>query len=846
MTERLLAKSYDRRRHPDEPPSYALLVQHSRDVAAACDALAHAVGQVALSNAELDAEFFRDFQLALRADGWLQDIGKASSHFQEMVAKPTDSGQQLMRHETISGLLLWLKDSPLAHWFTALPLPAAFRLAALWGAIGHHRKFDVDTSPSTKRRTSLTVRVTHNDFRIILEEMSTGLNVEPPDEFKQDVVFTYSRREANAAVKEVGAHEAIRCLQDDFRELRCEVPDSSSRRTVALIKAFGIAADVAASAVAKHEYKMGRARTDYVTRFVSEKMSVGLTPEEISGLIGKRLTESPGRPLCSSQGKVSDTPQETEDVRVAFQGRVAEAARDGAYLVVARAGCGSGKSIAAYRWAQEWCERLSQQGRKNFRLFFCLPTTGTTTEHYKDYALESGIEAAALSHSRADVDLMEIAQTAPQENAAGEGDDPATAARRALAEMSDRLESLDLWSTPLVVSTTDTVLGLMANARRAIYSFPAIMSSAIVFDEIHAYDDHLFGHLLVFLKNFPRLPVLLMTASLPEERLRLIRYARLDLGDRHIIEGPPEFEDLRRYIVHDAAADEQIWQAVEDCVRARGKVLWVSNRVERANATYRRCRDRFTEARVDVYHSRFRYQNRSRRHRRVIDAFNCKERAAILVATQVAEMSLDLSADLLVTDIAPITALIQRMGRLNRRAMPSDREDERRPKPAIIRPLPPDEEAKPLPYKEVEIEAARRWLKQLAARGPALSQRDLAETLAALGMKETISPEKFLRLAERNACFFSGLWETRPGETRGDGYTVTILRREDVEKCDDFDRNGEPSRKWIRQNEIAITFKSEVMCWPRVGGLPCAPVGVISYDFDENEDGTGAEWKKRK
>ena len=76
-----------------------------------------------------------------------------------------------------------------------------------------------------------------------------------------------------------------------------------------------------------------------------------------------------------------------------------------------------------------------------------------------------------------------------------------------------------LWSTPLVVTTADTVLGLMSNARRSVYSFPAIMSGAIVFDEIHAFDEQMFGHLLVFLKNFPRLPVLLMTASLPEERL---------------------------------------------------------------------------------------------------------------------------------------------------------------------------------------------------------------------------------------------------------------------------------------------------------------------------------------
>jgi CRISPR-associated endonuclease/helicase Cas3 len=111
-----------------------------------------------------------------------------------------------------------------------------------------------------------------------------------------------------------------------------------------------------------------------------------------------------------------------------------------------------------------------------------------------------------------------MAETAMQEEAHEEERDTAAAARTALQAERDKIESLALWSTPLVVTTADTVLGLMSNARRAIYSLPAIMCSAIVFDEIHAFDEQLFGHLLVFLKHFPRLPVLLMTASLPEER----------------------------------------------------------------------------------------------------------------------------------------------------------------------------------------------------------------------------------------------------------------------------------------------------------------------------------------
>jgi CRISPR-associated endonuclease/helicase Cas3 len=109
----------------------------------------------------------------------------------------------------------------------------------------------------------------------------------------------------------------------------------------------------------------------------------------------------------------------------------------------------------------------------------------------------------SLTHSRASIDLRAIAETAPQEESIDQEGGPTSAAQDSLNAEKDKIQSLALWSTPLVVTTTDTVLGLMVNARRSIYSLPALMCGAFVFDEIHAFDDQLFGHLLVFLKNFP-------------------------------------------------------------------------------------------------------------------------------------------------------------------------------------------------------------------------------------------------------------------------------------------------------------------------------------------------------
>jgi CRISPR-associated endonuclease/helicase Cas3 len=485
-------------------------------------------------------------------------------------------------------------------------------------------------------------------------------------------------------------------------------------------------------------------------------------------------------------------------------------------------------------WAHKWCQRFTKKGRTNFRLFFCLPTTGTTTEHFKDYALESGIDTS-LCHARASVDLRAIAETAAQEEANEDEHDTAAAARIALQAERDKIESLALWSTPLIVATADTVLGLMSNARRAVYSLPAIMCSAIVFDEIHAFDDQLFGHLLVFLKNLPHLPVLLMTASLPTERRHAIAQVRPDL---FVVHGPEEFETLRRYLVNDSATDEEIWNAVDACITAHGKVLWVRNRVEWANQTFAECRKRYPDLYVDLYHSRFRYKDRSLRHRRVIDSFKTPGKGALLVATQVAEMSLDLSADLLITDLAPIPSLIQRLGRLNRHSVP---ERPQPPKPAFVRPLPQGQAHVELPYEKVELDKAQRWLRELVERGQALHQRDLADAFTACG-----DPKEYdLTTAEECAVFFSGLWRTRPGPTRGDGYTVSVLLEADIYACAELDAHGEPTRDWIRQHEVAIPFKEAVLKWQRVSMVRVAPGDAVAYDYNEaTHEGTGAQWKK--
>jgi CRISPR-associated endonuclease/helicase Cas3 len=853
---RLLAKSYDEKEFRDSPPDYALLTQHSRDVAEACDALAMTVGRAALSNTGLGDETFASFKLALRANGWIQDLGKASTHFQEMI-KPTSQdarqGRQLVRHETISGMLMW-QDIRLREWITELPLPTPLLLAAIWGAMGHHRKFSIDTRPRTDAPSPLIVQIADEDFKTLLGSMSENLGLKPAPRIDEDLVLAYSAKEEC----DLSACEQIQDLQDEFTELETEFDNEAPRRLLALVKGFGIAADIAASAVAERR-RSSYSLADYVAK---DLCGGGLTVSDLTKLIQSWAWAR----SKYDRLKFAEDSSPPDVIPHNFQNDVA---RSQSFLTLAQAGCGSGKSLAAYMWTREWCRnRADDEGNQtNFRLFFCLPTTGTTTEHFKDYALESGIDETliTLTHSRAGVDLKTMAETATQEELEADSDEmnTAKAAQAALNAKRDKIESLELWSTPLVVATADTVLGLMVNARRAIYSLPAIMSSAIVFDEIHAFDDEMFGSLLVFLKNFPRLPVLLMTASLPEGRRRALESIRCDLN---IVPGDERLEKLPRYLIDDKLTRDEAWGVAQECVNDGGKVLWVCNRVEWANDTYNIARTKFSETMVNVYHSRFRYKDRAERHREVIDSFRAAEsrtmcrallprpalyelvrngngvgQATVLVTTQVAEMSLDLSADLLITDIAPIPSLIQRMGRLNRRATPNKPQE---PKRAIILPLPGNDPKAAKPYDKDDLARAEEWLGALSKRNRGLSQRDLAEAFAAFD-----DPEEFdLKLAEEKACFFSGLWQTRPGVLRGEGQTITVILEKDWEqwKAENSGkmRHG-PPRDWLREHEVSILYKDTVLNWERVGTVRVAPTNEVAYDFDEiTKKGTGARWRK--
>lgn len=675
---RLWAKSCP----PDVVPRGSMyLGGHLRDVYDAADHAVRATGHsqlMALGLAPLQFDRLRSCVLLAAA---VHDLGKANDHFQGMIlqTRNTQTNPQGLRHEWVTVLLL----AELHEWLLPAVGGSETDLAFVeWAVAGHHPAHNHDSPPrSCPPGGGAAVRVLtdHPDFVVALEWLKATFrlpNDPPPRNHRPQPL--------------VGANNVFQKLAAWARRerRRWDVLTPSDRKLLAAVKNCLIAADVAGSALPKE----GPPDFHRVTAAFQSLPA----PADLQ-FLGEYGLE--GREPRAFQTAVADHPDE---------------------VVFVKAGCGTGKTVAAYlRAARQWAGR---------RLYFCYPTTGTATEGFKDYLYPEYPEkpgddtpdhAAARGRlRRVNADLFHSRSGVDFEIILGAGIDSGSAE----ADAAARADALAAWSTPVAACTVDTVLGLVQNNRRGLFAWPALAQSAFVFDEIHAYDDRLFGALLRFLRDLPGLPVLLMTASLPaprEEALRevLRRFRGIDLRP---VGGPEHLETMPRYHKR-AVPNNDPLELVKSEVGRGGKVLWVSNTVKRVMASA----DAAAGAglKPQIYHSRFKYADRVERHRAVVEAFTPKRTAGVLACTsQVCEMSLDLAGcTLLVTEAAPVPALIQRLGRLNRHARPPETDGDPFPPTMPFVVLAPEND---LPYTPTELAAAAEWLARLS--DAAISQRALA------------------------------------------------------------------------------------------------------------------------
>lgn len=608
----------------------------------------------------VDRTLVDQFIRHLLASAALHDLGKANDGFQSAVK---GCGRQAIRHEHLSALLLW--QEPVRVWLRAERLDAEMVIAAV---ASHHLKVNSENFASP---TTVADNPSFCVYTSVLPALATAMKFrcsEPPAggehmwTFAGDVV---PQREP-----------FLRGMNVFKKQLR---KDNTRLRLLLAVKAALIAADSVGSA----SVRMPDDLVAWLRHCFPERP---LTAEDVRDhVIQPRIRELQQR----------GTWRGFHDFQEAAGGLGSRA--------LLLSGCGSGKTLAAWRWIAAQLER-----QPSSRVIFLYPTRGTATEGFRDYVSWAGGERASLISGTARHDL---------EGMFGNPSDPRSNQDFTTPE---RLYALGHWPRRIFSGTVDSFLAFINNQYAAVCLLPVLADSVLVIDEVHSFDQRMFRSLVRFLQFFD-VPALCMTASLPPRRIKVLQD---DCGLQLFPGQAEQFKDLEqqalvpRYRVHttDASgADEIALSAL-----AEGKrVLWVMNTVARCQAAAKRVAK---AGNVLCYHSRFRLRDRHQRHDTVVAAFQSARGPVLVCATQVCEMSLDLDADVLITEAAAVPALIQRMGRCCRESIPS------RGRIGEVYVYEPEGY---LPYSRDEVREGARFAAALATE-ETVCQASLADYLATL------------------------------------------------------------------------------------------------------------------
>lgn len=396
-------------------------------------------------------------------------------------------------------------------------------------------------------------------------------------------------------------------------------------------------------------------RCDHFASFCKEDSSISLDNIEIDQIkTTDTLNNIKNKIGVQNQDKIWQEEKLTENEN-----------NKGNVILIAPTGCG--KTEFAFLWS----------GGQKF--FYTLPLRSAVEQIFERAKNIFGEDKVGLLHSDADVYLLK--QSENMENIK-------------VYEVAKQL------SYPVIVSTGDQFFpyGLRPPGYERI--FATFAYSKLVIDEVQAYDPKAAAIIVKFIEHIVQMggKFLLMTATLPE-------YVKKEIEERINYSNSPNFSEINLYeneenkykslkkhkirfikIVNSKNGNKINFTLLDDRIdeiiaKAQNqRVLVILNTVKQAEDVYNKIiekvknnsNNKLKEENILLFHSRFTLNKKNQIKQQLETKFkNPKDtndtEGKILIATQVVEAALDIDADVLYTEICPMDALIQRMGRVLRR-----------------------------------------------------------------------------------------------------------------------------------------------------------------------------------
>lgn len=313
---------------------------------------------------------------------------------------------------------------------------------------------------------------------------------------------------------------------------------------------------------------------------------------------------------------------------------------------------GSGKTEAALLWA------ASQP--KAPRLFYTLPYQASMNAMKRRLSQLFGDSLVGLQHGRGLLALYRYLMEREYE--------PERAART--ARWMKNLAELNY--PPIRIFSPYQMLKAMYRLKGYEAQLADYYQGLFIMDEIHAYEVPRLALILRTIRHLQQnfqARFFIMSATFPS----LIRHWICDaLGKVEIISADTAlYQRFQRHCLHYHPGDmlENLALIVQE-VQTGKTVLVVCNTVSRAQQVYRTLSDRLSPSiPVMLLHGRFNQRDRIKKERMIQELFgreSTNRKPMVLVSTQVVEVSLDIDLDTLFSEPAPLEALVQRFGRVNR------------------------------------------------------------------------------------------------------------------------------------------------------------------------------------
>lgn len=722
------------------------LREHLQDTAKAARLIyspEHRVGRNFLRSFGLGQDEAAEFLLNLEIACLLHDIGKANEGFADAIRGNRSS--QVIRHEHLSALVLGLPE--VVRWLNTNP--RIRRPCVLGAVLSHHLKASLgDLGAPLHGGRVCALHLQHDDVSAALREVALVAGLDEPPILRYSF-FCNTEEPWNSLVTQ------LKREGQSFRRSLSETEgsqDGKDRRLLAALKSALIICDAVSSAVVRE----GGSIEDWLI----ENLHVcRLTGEDLFEKIISRCTDA-----ISARNGVPFKPAK-------FQ---VEAANLPSQSVLS-AGCGAGKTLAAYYWAA----RQLDSGEYG-RVIFLYPTRGTATEGFKDYTGWAPDGEALLLHGTSRYALECMLENPP---------DSGIGKNYLNGEASDRFYSLANYSRRFISATVDQFLSFLQFNYSSICMSAVLADSVVVIDEVHSFDRKLFNTLLEFLKSM-HVPTLCMTATLHTARAKELEALGLRVFPSKDAKGDlkdlTDAEESRRYEVQWIQDEAQAVIECKQALKSGEKILWVVNTVDRCQRLAATVRNIASDV-VICYHSRYKLEDREKWHQQCVRSFRagCELTGGVVaITTQVCEMSLDLDADRLISELAPISSLIQRMGRINRH--PSRRPAGFLAPVRIYQTNNRQDLRGALPYLTEDLTTAKAFVDSLVENSrDGTSQRMLAEAM------EQLTPEAEREIGASARLFESGYFAT-PAELRDiDEYAVTALLDDDLDQVEKLVRQSE-------------------------------------------------------